>query len=67
MGQPEELHPSSVNLPGDTARVMLTHGIPGLMLEMWPPGDYLHARGITVSAPLSPDREVAESKLLADL
>jgi esterase/lipase len=66
MGQPANLNPSSFNLPGGTTGVLLTHGIPGLLLEMWQPGDYPHARGITVSTPVSPDRAVAVGESLAD-
>ncbi len=46
--------PSPFFLPAGPVGVLLLHGFTGTAREMQPLGEYLHARGITVSAPLLP-------------
>ncbi len=46
--------PSPFFWPAGPVGVLLLHGFSGTPREMQPLGEYLHARGITVSAPLLP-------------
>ena len=46
--------PAPYLLPGGEVGVLLIHGYTGTPREMRRVGDYLHARGLTVSAPLLP-------------
>jgi carboxylesterase len=48
------LDPSSFDLPGGPLGVLLLHGYTGAPPEMRLLGEYLNARGMTVSAPLLP-------------
>lgn len=48
------LDPSSFDLPGGPLGVLLIHGYTGSPPEMRLLGEYLHSRGMTVSAPLLP-------------
>lgn len=48
------LDPSPFFLKGGATGVLLIHGFTGSPVEMRPLGDYLHQRGLTVSAPLLP-------------
>lgn len=54
MTQHAHLDPSPFFLEGGTTGVLLIHGLTGSPTEMRRVGDYLHARGLTVSAPLLP-------------
>jgi len=49
-----ELDPSAFFLEGGTAGVLLIHGFTGAPTEMRLVGDYFHAHGMTISAPLLP-------------
>jgi len=46
--------PAPFFLKAGPVGVLLLHGFAGTPKEMWPLGSYLHARGLTVSAPLLP-------------
>lgn len=46
--------PDPFFLPAGPVGMLLLHGFTGTAREMQPLGEYLHARGITVSAPLLP-------------
>jgi carboxylesterase len=48
------LDPSAFHLEGGPDGALLIHGFPGSPAEMRPLGDYLAARGFTVTAPLLP-------------
>jgi carboxylesterase len=48
------LDPSPFELPGGPIGCLLIHGFTGSPAEMRPMGEYLAARGLTVSAPLLP-------------
>lgn len=48
------LDPSAFELPGGPVGCLLIHGFTGAAVEMRPMGEYLAARGLTVSAPLLP-------------
>jgi carboxylesterase len=48
------LDPSAFHLEGGATGVLLIHGFTGSAVEMRLVGDYLHQRGLTVSAPLLP-------------
>jgi carboxylesterase len=52
--QPTRLDPSAFFLEGGETGVLLVHGFGGSPAEMRLVGDYLHSRGLTVSAPLLP-------------
>jgi carboxylesterase len=54
MPQYPNLDPSAFELPGGPVGCLLIHGFTGSAVEMRPMGDYLAARGLTVSAPLLP-------------
>ena len=54
MTQHSHLDPSAFLLDGGPIGVLLIHGFTGSPPEMRPVGDYLNARGLTVSAPLLP-------------
>jgi carboxylesterase len=54
MPQYPSLDPSAFELPGGPVGSLLIHGFTGSAVEMRPMGDYLAARGLTVSAPLLP-------------
>lgn len=54
MPQYPNLDPSAFELPGGPTGCLLIHGFTGSAVEMRPMGDYLAARGLTVSAPLLP-------------
>ena len=54
MPQYPHLDPSAFELPGGSTGCLLIHGFTGSAVEMRPMGDYLAARGLTVSAPLLP-------------
>ena len=54
MAQHAHLDPSAFFLAGGPSGVLLIHGYTGSPTEMRWIGDYLHARGLTVSAPLLP-------------
>lgn len=54
MTQHAHLDPSPFLLPGGDTGVLLIHGYTGSPTEMRWIGDYLHARGMTVSGPLLP-------------
>ncbi|MEA3308749.1 MAG: alpha/beta fold hydrolase [Chloroflexota bacterium] len=49
-----QANPAPYLLPGGTTGVLLIHGYTGTPREMRRLADYLHARGLTVSAPLLP-------------
>lgn len=54
MAQPADLSPSPFCLPGGPTGILLIHGFTGAPPEMRLVGDYFHAAGLTVSAPLLP-------------
>lgn len=54
MPQYSHLDPSPFFLEGSATGVLLIHGFTGSPVEMRLLGDYLHQRGLTVSAPLLP-------------
>lgn len=54
MAQPAHLTPEAFFLPGGPLGALLIHGLTGSPPEMRLIGDYLHRRGLTVSAPLLP-------------
>lgn len=54
MPQYPNLDPSAFELPGNSTGCLLIHGFTGSAVEMRPMGEYLAARGLTVSAPLLP-------------
>lgn len=54
MTRHSHLNPSAFFLPGGPIGVLLIHGFTGSPPEMRLVGDYLNARGLTVSAPLLP-------------
>jgi carboxylesterase len=54
MARHTHLNPAPFLLPGGPVGVLLIHGYTGSPPEMRLIGDYLHARGLTVSAPLLP-------------
>lgn len=54
MPRQPHLDPWSFNLPGGPVGVLLIHGFTGAPTEMRLLGEYLHARGMTVAAPLLP-------------
>ena len=54
MAQHAHLDPSAFFLEGGETGVLLIHGYTGSPTEMRWIGDYLHARGLTVSGPLLP-------------
>jgi carboxylesterase len=54
MTQHSHLDPSAFLLDGGPIGALLIHGFTGSPPEMRPIGDYLNARGLTVSAPLLP-------------
>ncbi len=54
MTRRSHLDPSSFYLPGGPLGVLLLHGYTGAPTEMRRLGEYLHSRGMTVSAPLLP-------------
>lgn len=51
---PERTSPSPFYLEGGPIGALLIHGYTGSPAEMRPIADYLHARGLTISAPLLP-------------
>lgn len=51
---PETLDPSPFTLSGGTVGILLIHGMSSSPTELRFIGDYLHQRGLTVSAPLLP-------------
>lgn len=54
MPQYPNLDPRAFELPGNSTGCLLIHGFTGSAVEMRPMGEYLAARGLTVSAPLLP-------------
>lgn len=54
MARQPHLSPAAFTLPAGPVGVLLIHGFTGSPPEMRPIGDYLHARGLTVAAPLLP-------------
>jgi carboxylesterase len=54
MARQPNLDPSAFYLQGGRVGALLVHGFTGSPPEMRPVGDYLHQRGLTVSAPLLP-------------
>ena len=54
MAQPAHLSPSPFHLSGGPTGILLIHGFTGAPPEMRLVGDYFHAAGLTVSAPLLP-------------
>lgn len=54
MARRSHLNPARFDLPGGPQGILLIHGFTGAPTEMRLLGDYLHARGMTVSAPLLP-------------
>lgn len=54
MARRSHLNPAAFELPGGPLGVLLIHGFTGAPPEMRLLGEYLHARGMTVSAPLLP-------------
>jgi carboxylesterase len=54
MTQQTHLDPSAFFLEGGPTGVLLIHGFTGAPPEMRRVGDYLHERGLTISAPLLP-------------
>lgn len=54
MARRPHLDPSAFSLPGGSTGVLLIHGFTGAPTEMRLLGEYLHARGLTVAAPLLP-------------
>jgi carboxylesterase len=54
MARQSHLDPSGFDLPGGPVGVLLIHGFTGAPTEMRLMAEYLHARGMTVSAPLLP-------------
>lgn len=54
MPTPDNLDPSAFFLEGGPVGALLIHGFTGAPVEMRLIGDYLHDRGVTVSAPLLP-------------
>jgi carboxylesterase len=63
MGQPEHLNPEAFFLPGGPVGALLIHGLTGSPPEMRLIGDYLHARGLTVRAPLLPGHGATPAEL----
>lgn len=63
MTQHAHLDPSPFFLEGGTTGVLLIHGFTGSPTEMRRVGDYLHARGCTVSGPLLPGHGVTPEDL----
>ncbi len=51
MARQSHLDPSGFDLPGGPVGVLLIHGFTGAPTEMRLMAEYLHARGMTVSAP----------------
>lgn len=54
MARRSHLNPSAFSLSGGPAGALLIHGFTGAPTEMRLLGEYLHARGMTVAAPLLP-------------
>jgi carboxylesterase len=58
------LNPGPFDLPGGPTAALLIHGFTGSPPEMRPLGDYLAARGLTVSAPLLPGHGTTVAELI---
>jgi len=63
MPQFPHLDPRAFYLPGGPVGCLLIHGYTGSAVEMRPMGDYLAARGLTVSAPLLPGHGTTPDEL----
>jgi len=63
MSQPSHLDPSAFYLAGGPDAALLIHGYTGAPPEMRLLGDYLHAQGLTVAAPLLPGHGVDPADL----
>lgn len=55
--------PNAFFLEGGPIAALLIHGFPGSPADVWLPGHFLHARGVTISAPLLPGHGTRPAEL----